>query len=379
MFEITKRFCDSLLEAGLPGFDLAVYKDGDCILRYRNGYSDLENKVPVNGTERYNIYSCSKVITCTAALQLWEQGRFSLEDKLSDYMPEFAAMTVKTEEGVRPARNPILIKHLFEMTAGFSYDVYSPSLQRCREETGGVCPTREAMKYLAQEPLLFEPGERWEYSLCHDVLAALVEVIAGEPFEKYVKAHIFDVAGMERSAFILPEEELSTVAEQYNFVDGKAQNVGKPIANLQLGSRYAAGGAGCISTADDYMKFLEALRTGKLIRPETLRQMVTDRLTEEQKRTYWYRDIYGYGLGVRCSSGDPRYPDCGWDGAACSYLALDLESGISLFFATHLLSSPVQGPRSLLYRLVKAELSDPAALDGIREDLETVHNYPFAL
>ena len=85
MFEKTKKFCDSLLDMGVPGFDLAVFKGGKPILRYMNGYSDIEKKIKINGKEKYNIYSCSKVITATAALQLWEKGLFSLEDKLSDY------------------------------------------------------------------------------------------------------------------------------------------------------------------------------------------------------------------------------------------------------------------------------------------------------
>ena len=78
------------------------------------------------------------------------------------------------------------------MTAGFSYDIHTPQLEKARIETQGKCPTREVMKYLAKEPLLFEPGERWEYSLCHDVLAALVEAVSGEKFENYVKKNIFD-------------------------------------------------------------------------------------------------------------------------------------------------------------------------------------------
>ncbi len=85
MFEKLKKFCDSFLDLGVPGFDLVVYKDGECILRYMNGYSDLENKIKINGNERYNIYSCSKVITCTAALQLMEKGLFSLEDSNSKW------------------------------------------------------------------------------------------------------------------------------------------------------------------------------------------------------------------------------------------------------------------------------------------------------
>ena len=375
MFEKTKAFCDSFLELGVPGFDLAVYQDGKCILRHINGYSDLENKVKMNGSERYNIYSCSKVITCVAAMQLWEKGLFSLEDKLSDYMPEFAEITVKTDDGIKKAENPILIRHLFEMTAGFSYNCRSPQIITALSETNGKCPTREMMKYLAKESLLFEPGDRWEYSLCHDVLAALVEVISGEKFEIYVKKNIFEVAGMGRSTFMLPEDEINTLAEQYRFENGRAVNVGKSIVPYKLGSEYASGGAGCISTVDDYIKFLEALRTYKLLKSETLKLMMTDRLTDLQKRTYWSSSTHGYGLGVRCPMGDKRYVDFGWGGAACAYLAVDVENKISLYFGAHLLSSPVQGLRSMLYRFVRAELIDHRELDDLYKDLKELHNY----
>ncbi len=375
MFEHTKKFCDSFLPLGLPGFDLAVYKDGKCVLRHRNGYRDLENKIPMNGEERYNIYSCSKVITCTAAMQLWERGMFSLEDKLSDYMPEFAEMSVKTESGIIKAEKPILIRHLFEMTAGFSYHCQSPSLKQACTDTHGRCPTRDVMKYLAKEPLLFEPGDRWEYSLCHDVLAALVEVISGVPFYEYVQTNIFTPLGMCDSTFLLSDAALDSIAPQYRFENGCAVNVGKPIVNYKLGCEYASGGAGCISTVDDYMKFLEGLRTGVLLKPETVSYMKEDRLTEHQKRTYWSRDTHGYGLGVRCPMGDERYVDFGWGGAACAYLAVDTENSISLYFGAHLLSSPAQGLRSMLYRMVRAELIAPDELDGVYRDLERLHNY----
>ena len=375
MFEKTKAFCDSFLELGVPGFDLAVYQDGKCILRHMNGYSDLENKVKMTGDERYNIYSCSKVITCVAAMQLWEKGLFSLEDKLSDYMPEFKDMTVKTENGIQKAEHPILIRHLFEMTAGFSYHCRSPHIIMAISETDGRCPTRETMKYLAKEPLLFEPGDRWEYSLCHDVLAALVEIISGEKFETYVKKNIFDIVGMSRSSFMLPEEELNTIALQYRCEPGRAVNVGKNIVSYKLGSEYASGGAGGISTVDDYIKFLEALRTHKLLKVETLKLMMTDRLTEWQKRTYWTQATHGYGLGVRCPKGNKQYTDFGWGGAACAYLAVDVENKISLFFGAHLLSSPAQGLRSMLYRFIRAELIDRGELDSLYKDLKELHNY----
>ncbi|MBR4296005.1 MAG: beta-lactamase family protein [Clostridia bacterium] len=375
MFERLKKFCDSFLDLGLPGFDLVVYKDGECVLRHMKGYSDLENKIKVNGKERYNVYSCSKPITCVAALQLWEKGLFSLEDKLSDYMPEFSEMTVKTEEGIKKAENPILIKHLFEMTAGFSYNVNSPELLRCREETNDNASTLEVMKYLAKEPLLFEPGERWEYSLCHDVLAALVEVISGEKFEDYVKKHIFDVLGMSNSTFMLPEDELGTIAAQYRFENGKPVNVGKHIFPYKMCREYASGGAGCVSSVDDYIKFLEGLRKNILLKPDTVKLMQTDRLTPSQRDTYWTRETHGYGLGVRCSKGDPRYVDFGWGGAACSFLAVDTQNNISLFFGTHLLSSPVQGLRSKIYRFVRAEILDNNEFEELQEELKALGNY----
>ena len=375
MFERTKAFCDSLLERGLPGFDLVVYKDGECVLRYMNGYSDLENKVKMNGNERYNIYSCSKVITCTAALQLFEKGLFSLEDRLSDYMPEFREMTVKCGEMVKKAEKPILIKHLFEMTAGFSYNCSSPSIKKAFEETEGRCPTREVMKYLAKEPLLFEPGERWEYSLCHDVLAAFVEIISGEKFEEYVRKNIFEPMEMTNSTFMLPDSELAGIAEQYRVENGENRNIGKNIFIYKFGTEYASGGAGCISTTEDYVKFLEGIRTYKLLKPETVKLMMTDRLTEKQKETYWTRNTHGYGLGVRCPKGDDYYVDFGWGGAACAHLTIDMENRISVYFAAHQLSSPAQGLRSMAYRFARAELCNESEVDRIYKDLREIHNY----
>ena len=98
---------------------------------------------------------------------------------------------------------------------------------------------------------------------------------------------------MHNSTFMLPDAELETLAQQYRFEDGKARNIGKPIANYKIGSEYASGGAGCISTVEDYIKFLEALRTHKLLKPETLQLMTRDRLTEEQRKTFMAKSTHG--------------------------------------------------------------------------------------
>jgi len=376
VFEKTKKFCDSFLDLGVPGFDLAVYKSGECILRYMNGYSDFENKIKINGKEKYNVYSCSKIITCTAALMLMEQGLFSLDDKLSDYMPEFENMKVKTEKGIEDAKNPILIRNLFDMTAGFSYDTQSPQILKCIEETKGKCPTREVMKYLAKEPLCFEPGTKWQYSLCHDILAALIEVVTGMKFEDYTRKYIFDVIGMNDTTFMLPDDEIESVACQYRFENGKPVNIGKEIPIFKLGAEYASGGAGAISTVDDFIKFLEALRKGELLKSETLKMMITDQLPDDIKHTYWTPETqdYGYGLGVRCPIGDKICIDFGWGGAASAYMAIDLENEITIYFAGHLLSSPAQSLRSKLYRFIRAEIINQGEFEYI-EDLKEIKDY----
>ena len=375
MFEQTKKICDYLLELGVPGFDLAVFKDGECILRHMNGYSDLENKIKMQGNEKYYIYSCSKPITCTAALQLYEKGLFSLDDKLSDYMPEFSEMTVQTENGIKKAEKPILIKHLFEMSAGFSYNLVSDNIKKCQEETNGKCPTRELMKYLAKDPLLFEPGERWEYSLCHDVLAAFVEVVSGMPFNDYVTENIFKPSGMKNSTF-LPENEKPNIACLYRFntEQNKAIDDGKNNVFL-LGTEYASGGAGCVSTVDDYIKFLEGLRTYKLLKPETITLMTTNRFGDGSRGNGGWSENYGYGLGVRCPNGYEGYTDFGWGGAASAYLAVDIEKGLSIYFGMHSLSSPAQEIRGKVYEFICSELFGTFDMDELVKQINITGNY----
>ncbi len=283
MFEKTKALCDSFLDMGIPGFDLMVCRDGQCVLRYMGGYSDRENQIPMQGNELYNIYSCSKPITVTAAMQLWEKGLFQLDDPLSNYMPEFSHMTVQDGDTVRPAINPIRIRDLFQMTAGFSYDIHSPALEQFRADTNGRCPTRELCTALAKEPLRFEPGDQYLYSLCHDVLAALVEVISGQLFADYVKEHIFDPLGMTRSNFLLPMEDYAQAIPLYKGEGGQIiLNPNGKVPVYRLGSEHASGGAGCVSTVEDYMKFLEALRLGDVVlKKDTIRFIQSQQLTPQ--------------------------------------------------------------------------------------------------
>lgn len=267
-------------------------------------------------------------------------------------------MNVASKDGLVPAKNKITIRNLFMMTAGFDYNLFSPSLKKAYEDTNGRCPTRATMRYLAQEPLCFEPGTNWQYSLCHDVLAALVEVISGQRFEIYVKQHIFDPLKMTHSDFLIPESEMEQVSPLYarpNGSDGYDVKLTEHKNVYRLGSEYASGGAGCVSTVEEYSSFLEALRAGTILQKKTVRLMSTDFLTDSQRPNYWHGPAYGYGLGVRCPAAGSTKTDFGWGGAAGAWLAVDLIHDYTVFYVQHVLNSPNQPMRYQISDIIASE------------------------
>ena len=342
MFKKLEETLDQFLEVGIPGNDCIVCLNGEVVYRKQRGFSDREKQIPMTGKEHYSIFSCSKPITCTAALQLWEKGLFDLDDELCKYMPEFTDMKVAGHGGLVPAKNRIKIKHLFTMTAGFNYNCSSPSIKKCWQETEGKCPTREVMKYLAKEPLCFEPGDKWQYSLCHDVLAALVEVISGMKFNDYVTKNIFEPLGMANSTYLLPGDQFNkdNMATEYLCIDGKTDPVyfenfaiGNQYNPFRFGSEYASGGAGCVSTVEDYIRFLNAMcQDGVILKQDTIAMMTTNRLDEKTVVDF---DLpgYAYGLGVRCpKDAESELQDSGWDGAAGAYLSFDAKRKLTIYY-----------------------------------------------
>ena len=356
MFEKLTNFLNGFLELGVPGYDCIVLHNGNCVYRHMNGYSNREAQIPVSGKERYHIYSCTKPITCVAVLQLCEKGLLQLEDELSTFLPEFETMYIKTDEGLKKAENRIRIKHLLSMTAGLSYEINWEKIQQIKEKTNEKCPTRAMMEWPAEAPLLFEPGERFYYGLCHDVLAAVVEVVTGERFSDYVKKNIFDPLGMTHSTFHLSDDEMDSMAEQYvhNWQEKTTKNCGKQN-EWEFGPDYDSGGGGCISTVEDMARFAEALRIGDVIlKSETIDRMATNLLAEHQRKELWCEN-YGYGLGVRCPKDETR-TDFGWYGAAGAYLAVDRKNQISVYYAQHVLTNPNGGYLLEIIELVKEAL-----------------------
>ena len=355
-FTNLKNFIDTLPAYGIPSSDIIVYRDHKEIWRHTVGVKDTETGAPLTGDELYYMYSCTKVVTCIAALQLFEQGKYLMKDPISNYLPEFDEMYVKKGSFSVACETPITFYHLFTMTAGFNYDLTTPHIREVVEKTNGRAPTRELIAALAKAPLDFEPGTQFQYSLCHDVLACLVEVISGMTFGEYVKKNIFDPCGMSNSTFIVTDAIRARMITQYRYNDARrvAQRVDFTNAYVP-GTEYESGGAGLISSVNDYIKFTDALACGgvsylgnRIISENTLKMMRTNCINAEMKTAYHKKwsalDGYGYGFGVRCqpdlSYGIVASPsEFGWHGAAGSYMIIDPETKTSLFYGQHMLNN----------------------------------------
>lgn len=364
-FEYMKNFMDSLTEWIIPGNSVVIYKDGKKVFEYSSGYSDLEKRIKKTGEEQLYIYSCSKVATVTASLQLYEQGKFLLSDPLYEYLPEFKKMYVKDGDRIKAAENPITIRDLFTMTAGLSYATNTPAFEKARKLTDGKMDTRTVIKRLAEEPLLFEPGARWNYSLCHDVLAVLAEVVSGMRFSEYMKKYIFEPLDMNNSYYHTPNDVIISPQYIYEIQDTKnivelqqkehtSGVVKRAYGNeLVFGENYDSGGAGIITTVDDYAKFAAALansgtglNNNRILSSATVKLMKTNQLNEAQRKTMNWRRLrgYGYGLGVRTlidkaeSGSNSSIGEIGWGGAAGATIIADTEEKVALFYAHHMLN-----------------------------------------
>lgn len=369
-FQPMRDLMDRLTAWRIPGNAAKVYLGGEEVFSYASGYADLENGEKMTTEHPINIYSCSKPATVTAALQLYEKGYFLLDDPLYEFIPEFREMKVKCPDGsLKNAENPITLRHLFTMTSGFNYRSDLPAFDKARKVTGGKMDTLTVARHLAEEPLEFEPGTVWAYSLCHDVLAAVVEVISGKRFRDYMKENIFDPLGV--FAVYHNEDVQDKMAQQYQFFDdvqsdlvaqqafgnpqkdGYLVNVGKNV-NFVFGSEYDSGGAGITTTVADYAKFCAALANGgmglngqRILSPGTVELLKTNQLTEAQRTGMKWSQLkgYGYGLGVRTlidkaaagSVGD--LGEFGWGGAAGASIYIDTNRKLAMFYAHHMCNS----------------------------------------
>lgn len=320
----------------IPGCDILVYHKGELVYREQFGYGDYFKTKPVNIEEHYILYSCSKVVTCAAVLHLVEEGKLGLDDPVSKYLPAFGEVTLK--DGSCP-KTEMTVRHLFTMSSGLNYDLNTLAIRETLRQNPDA-DTVTLANAIAKTPLEFEPGTHYRYSLSHDILAAIAEVITGKNFEEYVSEWIFRPLGLTEIAYNFNENNRKKLIPQYMTSNGNASLVAIGADNPYIFSKnYYSGGAGIIGRAEDYTKILSALSQGKLLKTETLNLMKTNQLDEiclkDLRNTPWLK-AHGYGLGVRTLT-DPEQinhtapvGEFGWDGAAGSFALVDSDREIAV-------------------------------------------------
>lgn len=355
-----------------PGRDCIVIIDGKTVFRHYAGLKDRENNLPMQGDELYNLYSCTKVSTCATALILVDKGLLSLDDPVSKYIPAFA--DVKLHNGETPNEQMKII-HLFTMSGGMDYDIFCDVCKTVYRDTNGKSPTVYLAQSLAKRPLHFEPGSDFKYSLCHDILAAVVEVCSGMKYSEYFKKNMLEPLGMNDTAFSIDEEKSKRMAAQYQR-DKNGITLIDSSNCYKLGSEYESGGAGLISSTSDYVKLLDMLCNGgttpdgtRILSEKSIQIMRTPQFDDEWQKCFnryvgWSAG-YKYGLGVYVldelnAANSIATKGCfGWDGAAGSFISIDPERKITIFFTQHLKSGDGhiyhEALRNEIYKAIDAE------------------------
>lgn len=370
-FSALSEFLDYITSVRIPGNECIVYKNNERVFDYVSGFSDISSKKKMEKGLLYNMYSATKPITCTGVMKLIENGKISLDAPISLYLPEFSEMYIKDGENIKKAEKQITVRHLLSHTSGIAFNVRTKHILNAKKE--GRISTREIVKEIAKDYLSFEPGDSWLYGLSHDVLGALIEEVSGEKFGDFLKNYIFTPLGMENTSFHLKKEDEEKIATQY-FYNKEERKVQKVLNknNFKLTDEYEAGGAGLISTAEDYIKFVSAmtnlgmgLNGERILKEETVNLMRETTLNENQQKAFIWESMpdYTYGLGVRVMKERDKFGspssngEFGWGGAGGVYMLSDPENKLSIVYFQHMLESWEEFVhprlRNLVYKITK--------------------------
>ena len=350
-FEKLAAYMDTLSRHHIPACDMVVYRDHELLFRHMAGHRDAAGTEPLRGDETYCLFSGTKVATSCAAMQLIEKGLLSLDDAVSDYLPAFARLTVKDGDAVCPAKRVMTVRHLMSMSGGLTYDTGSASIRAAVAASGGEASTREVVSAMAGEPLAFEPGTDFLYSLCHDVLAAVIEVAAGKRFSRVLRENLFEPLDMRTVTFDATDEVRARMCPQYVYDGERDSLVQRPADpdNYRITANYESGGAGLITDVRDYGLFADALACGgesrdgmHILSPEMIQLWSANQLGPKGRRSFdeWKRLGYSYALGVRTrvdltKGGGGPLNEFGWDGAAGAWVMIDPLNHVSAFYASH--------------------------------------------
>lgn len=384
-----KKYVD---DGRLPGWSLAVARDGEIAHASTYGWADIEAKRPLEGDAIFRIASMTKPICGVAAMILWEEGLFELRDHVKWYIPSFADQKVfrsgsTTNPRLDPVTEPMEMWHLFTHTAGLTYGfMYSHSVDQMYRNAGfewGTPPDKDLAgicDMLAALPLLFQPGAEWNYSMSIDVLGRVVEVLSGMTLGEFMKKRIFDPLGMTDTAFFVPEDKTDRLAALYvmNPADRKAMRLDAMAGGATRKPLAEMGGGGLVSTMSDYMKFAMMLRNGgelggvRILSPRTVSYMASNHLPDGADLSEFGRPLFaetafdGVGFGLTMSvTVDPvkaKVPgsvgDFGWGGAFSTIFTVDPAEDLVYLFMTQLMPSSAHPIRPQFKQLVHQALVD---------------------
>ncbi len=282
---ITDAMAAHVTKGTLPGVLTLVARQGRIVHLQAVGWMDVERRVRMRPDAIFRIYSMTKPITAAAMMILFQEGRFRLTDPVSTYLPEFRDLTVFVGGTVgspetAPAR-PMTIQHLLTHTSGLAYDDPSaagvPAIYASADLFN--VPSLEAfVRRLASLPLVAQPGTAWHYGVSSDVLGRIVEVLSGQPFDRFLAERIFEPLGMVDTGFYVPDERAARLAACYSTVPGGMKLSEAMQESPFRNSRSVPfGGHGLVSTAADYLRFAQMLAdSGKSPRARILDRKTVD-------------------------------------------------------------------------------------------------------
>lgn len=340
MENINRKIDELVRKNSLPYLDIIV-KEG-----YSVKYRYLTEGA--RGNELLQLYSMSKGLTVTAAMRLVERGLLSLDDEVASFFPSFKNTVYEKDGKILKNPNPMTVKHLFTMTSGLSYDVESKEIREVTARLGEGARLSDYVEAFARTPLSFPSGEKFQYSLSHDLLAAVVEKVSDMPFEDYTEREIFKPLDMKSATF---RNVTDGVFDKLS-CDTQGVITPAPVENALIFSKgYISGGAGLNCSVEDYSKFVAAMANGgvgengyRLLCEESVKALSSPVLPTDfvKEELSWLPEEYSYGLGVRVRNKKAEFGlgkgEFGWDGAAGSFWLADPNKKVSVVIGMNILS-----------------------------------------
>lgn len=348
-------------EQKLAGTLTLVARKGKVVHLEGVGFRDREAKTPMTEDTIFRIYSMTKPITAVAALTLWEQGKFQMDDPVSKYLPELANLKVFAgmdgENMVLEDTNKVMtIKQLFTHSAGFSYGFSQSPVDKLYQQSAlfsGETKREDLLKEVAKLPLNHQPGTKWNYSIGTDIIGVLVERLSGQTLGEYFEQHIFKPLKMSDTGFYVPKSKQDRLAQIY-VINQQGQTV--PMENEPLGDYLSApeiesGGGGLVSTIEDYYTFTKMLLNGgeykgeRILGRKTVEYMRTNHLPADLIPFEPSSTGEGYGLAMSVTVDEQgantmgSKGDYGWAGAASTYFRIDPEEQMIVIAMTQLMPS----------------------------------------